>query len=249
MRKPMVAGNWKMNTTVDEAEVLVAAMLPELNTAGGVDILLCPPFMSIQTISGMISGSQVLLGAQNVFYEAKGAYTGEISPGMLAPYCQYVILGHSERRQYFGEDGKIIGKKINAAIGAGIKPIFCIGEKLEGKEAGKTKEVLAAQLDESLTVADISHELVVAYEPVWAIGSGLAATAREANETIGFIRKKLGQLLGSEMAEQIRILYGGSVTPSNAEGIMAQPEIDGALVGGASLKIPDFSAIVMAAAS
>ncbi|GAG44287.1 unnamed protein product, partial [marine sediment metagenome] len=204
----------------------------------------CPPFVSLAAARDVLKGSSVLLGAQNMFYEEKGAYTGEISPLMLAGLCDYVILGHSERRQYFGESGEIIDKKIRAALGAEIKPILCIGERLEENEAGQTEAVLTRQLTASSDRLYYASGLVIAYEPVWAIGTGLSATPEQANATIGFIRQLVAQQNGGDIAASVRILYGGSVTAENISGLMGQPEIDGALVGGASLKVDDFISIV-----
>lgn len=185
-----------------------------------------------------------MLGAQNIFYEEKGAYTGEIAPVMLRGLCDYVIIGHSERRQYFGESGEIIDKKVKAAIAAGIKPILCIGERLEENEAGKTKEVLTRQLAASSDRLYFLSGMVIAYEPVWAIGTGRSATGAQANDTIGFIRQLVAYQHGGDIADSVRILYGGSVTAANIAELIGQPEIDGALVGGASLKAEDFVGIV-----
>jgi len=184
------------------------------------------------------------LGAQNVYFEEKGAYTGEISPLMLADLCEFVIIGHSERRQYFNETGEIVNKKIQAALKVGLKPILCVGERLEENEAGRTEEVVAEQLRSALASVDYLNGLIIAYEPVWAIGTGKAATGKQANETIGFIRRTISEKYGKEIAQDLRILYGGSVTADNAAEFINQPEIDGALVGGASLKADQFLSIV-----
>ena len=243
-RVPMIAGNWKMNTTVENAVKLVKTMLPELDKVSGVDKVVCPPFVSLAAVKEVIKDSSVKLGAQNVFYEEKGAYTGEISPEMLAGLCEYVIIGHSERRQYFGETEEIIDKKIKAAIKNLLKPIFCIGESLEENEAGRTEEVLTRQCMASCDRLYFFGGLVIAYEPVWAIGTGKSATSEEANKTIGFIRQLIRHRHGSEIADSVRILYGGSVTAASIAELMKKPEIDGALVGGASLKADDFLSIV-----
>ena len=243
MRLPMIAGNWKMNTTVNEAVKLVKSMLPGLDKVSGVEKVICPPFVSLSDVRDLIKGTSVKLGAQNVFYEEKGAFTGEISPAMLADLCEYVIIGHSERRQYFSETGDIIDKKMKAALKVGLKPILCIGEKLEENEAGKTKEVLARQLMASSDRLYYLSGLVIAYEPVWAIGTGKSATGEEANKTIGFIRQIISHEHGNNIANDVRILYGGSVTAGNIAEFMRQPGIDGALVGGASLKAEDFLSI------
>ena len=244
MRLPMVAGNWKMNTTVNEAVKLVRSMLSKLNKVDGVEKVICPPFISLAPAKALIKGSTVKLGAQDVYYEEKGAYTGEISPLMLAELCEYVIIGHSERRQYFGETIEYIDKKMKAAVESALKPILCIGEKLEENEAGQTEQVLTRQLMASSNRLYYMGGLVIAYEPVWAIGTGRSATGEQANKTIGFIRQFIHHQQGSEIADSVRILYGGSVTAENIAEYMREPEIDGALVGGASLKADDFLSIV-----
>ena len=244
MRIPMIAGNWKMNTTIDEAVKLVSAMRQGLDQISNVDKVLCPPFISLAAVKELIKGSSIKLGAQNIYFEEKGAYTGEISPLMLAELCDFVIIGHSERRQYFNETGELIDKKVRAALKVGLTPILCIGERLEENEAGKTEEVLTRQLDSSSNRAYYSGGLVLAYEPIWAIGTGRAATGKQANETIGFIRQHIAQRHGEEIAKAVRILYGGSVTADNIAEFISQPEIDGALVGGASLKANEFLGIV-----
>jgi len=244
MRIPMIAGNWKMNTTVSEAIELVEAMRVELDKIGNVDKVICPPFVSLAPVGELIKGSSIRLGAQNIFFAEKGAYTGEISPLMIADLCEFVIIGHSERRQYFDETGEIVNKKIVAALKVGLKPILCIGERLEENEAGKTEEVVTEQLRSSLTGIDYLNGLIVAYEPVWAIGTGKAATGEQANETISLIRRNISKLYNGKVAQGIRILYGGSVTAVNATEFMKQSEIDGALVGGASLKATEFLSIV-----
>jgi len=244
MRIPMIAGNWKMNTTVSEAVVLANEMLPGLEEVGNVDKLICPPFVSLSAIRDIIKGTSIKLGAQDIYFEDKGAYTGEVSPLMLAELCEFVIIGHSERRQYFNETGELVNKKIKAALKAELKPILCVGEKLEENEAGRTEEVVTGQLKTSLDGIDYPASLIVAYEPVWAIGTGKAATSQQANDTIGLIRQNFSKLYGKHAAGDLRILYGGSVSASNATELMQQPEIDGALVGGASLKAGDFISIV-----
>jgi len=243
MRLPMIAANWKMNTTVDEAARLVRGMLPPLEGIGGVEKVLCPPFISLVTVRGLLRGSSVKLGAQNLFYEAKGAYTGEISPLMLSGICDYVIIGHSERRQHFHETDEIINKKVLAALTTGLVPILCVGESLSQNEAGQTGRVVAGQLNTALAGVDDISRLVVAYEPVWAIGTGRAASGAQANETSGLLRRELAARYGTN-AGATRILYGGSVNAANINEYVRQPEIDGALVGGASLKADDFVEIV-----
>ncbi len=244
MRVPMIAGNWKMNTTVGEAVDLVKTMRKNLDKISNVDKVICPPFVSLATIRELIKKSSIKLGAQNLYFAEKGAYTGEISPLMLADLCEFVIIGHSERRQYFNETGEIVNQKIAAALKVSLKPILCIGERLEENEAGKTEEVVAEQLNSSLAGIDDLNGLLIAYEPVWAIGTGKAATGEQANETISFIRRNVARLYDDKIAREIRILYGGSVTSANAAEFMQQPEIDGALVGGASLKDTEFLSIV-----
>jgi len=243
MRIPMIAGNWKMNTTVAEAVALVKEMRPELDQIDNVDKVICPPFVSLAAAKELLAGSSIKLGAQNLYFEEKGAYTGEISPLMLAELCQLVIIGHSERRQYFHETIELVDKKVQAALKVGLKPILCIGETPRENEAGKTEEVLSRQL--SLTSEQAYHTgLVLAYEPIWAIGTGRAATGEQANQTIGFIRRYIAKQHGREIAQSVRILYGGSVTADNIAEFIEQPEIDGALVGGASLKPSQFLGIV-----
>jgi len=244
MRVSLIAGNWKMNTTVAEAVTLVSEMRLGLDEIDNVDKVLCPPFISLAAVRELIKGSSIKLGAQNLYFEEQGAYTGEISPLMLADLCQFVIIGHSERRQYFNETGKIINKKVQAALRVGLKPILCIGESLKENEAGKTGEVVTEQLRSSLAGINELDGLIVAYEPVWAIGTGRAATGKQANETIGLIRHNITELYDKEIARDLRILYGGSVTSANAAEFISQPEIDGALVGGASLKAKEFLSIV-----
>ncbi len=244
MRVPMIAGNWKMNTTVSEAIQLVNEMRQGLDEIDGVDKVVCPPFISLAAVGELIKGSSIKLGAQNIYFEEKGAYTGEISPLMLADLCEFVIIGHSERRQYFNETGEMVNRKVLAALKAGLKPILCIGERLEENEAGKTEEVVTGQLRSSLAGINELGGIIIAYEPVWAIGTGKAATGKQANETIGLIRRNIAELYGEMIAQDVRILYGGSVTAVNATEFMQQPEIDGALVGGASLKASEFLSIV-----
>jgi len=244
MRVPMIAGNWKMNTTVSEAIELVKAMRAGLDKIDNVEKVICPPFISLAAVRGLIKGSSIKLGAQNVYFEEKGAYTGEISPLMLADLCEFVIIGHSERRQYFNERGETVNKKMVAALKVGLKPILCIGERLEENEAGKTEEVVTEQLRSSLAGIDYLNGLVIAYEPVWAIGTGKAATGEQSNETIGLIRRNIAKLYDKEIAQGMRILYGGSVTAGNIAEFAQQPEIDGGLVGGASLKATEFLSIV-----
>jgi triosephosphate isomerase len=241
---PLIAGNWKMNTTLSEAIELVKKMRPGLERIKGVEKVICPPFISLTAIKGLIEGSSIKLGAQNMYFEEKGAYTGEISPLMLAELCEFVIIGHSERRHYFSETEEIIDKKVKAALKVGLKPILCIGETLEENEAGKTKERLIKQLGSPSAQIYYSSGLILAYEPVWAIGTGRAASGKQANDTIAFIRQRISKQYGKGIAQQVRILYGGSVSSANITEFINQPEIDGALVGGASIKADEFLGIV-----
>jgi triosephosphate isomerase len=244
MRICLIAGNWKMNTTAAEAERLVLEMLERLDRTEGVEKVLCPPFVSLVGISMMLENSSIKLGAQNMYFESKGAYTGEVSPLMLRELCEFVILGHSERRWYFKESDDLINKKVKAALANKLKPILCVGERLEENEAGKTQDVVGGQLRRGLKDIEPIADLVIAYEPVWAIGTGKAATGRQAAATIQFIRDVVGKLWNESMAEELRILYGGSVTSANVAEFVSLPEIDGALVGGASLKADEFVGIV-----
>ncbi len=251
MRTPLVAGNWKMNKTVEQARSLVAEMVPGLQEVKTVEKVICPPFLSLMPISAMLVGTDIGLGAQNVFWEKSGAFTGEVSPDMVKEFCKYVIIGHSERRTYFGENDETVNKRTLAAMANGLKAIVCIGETLAENEAGQTSQVLERQILEGLKniPAELLSQLVIAYEPVWAIGTGRAATGVDANRVVAaMIRPVLRELYGRQIAEQTRVLYGGSVTGANAAEFFSQPEIDGALVGGASLKPADFVAIVQAAA-
>ncbi len=246
MRIPIVAGNWKMNKTVAEARQLVSDLVPLVKDLSEVKTVLCPPSTSLLSVSALLEGTSIGLGAQNMHWENSGAYTGELSPDMIREFCDFVILGHSERRAYFGETDESVNKKIHAAQEKGLTPIICVGETLEENQAKKTTEVVARQIRAGL--ANVTPNLVIAYEPIWAIGTGLAATGETANETIKTIRALLADLFGKEAAEKIRILYGGSVKPQNAAEFFSQPEIDGALVGGASLKADIFAKIVAVAA-
>jgi triosephosphate isomerase len=249
MRRPLIAGNWKMNTRLEEAENLVRAMLSELNSINSVEKVLCPPFISLAAIKELIKGTSIMLGAQNMYFEDKGAYTGEISPLMLVDLCDFVILGHSERRQYFAETDEIINKKVKKALESGVKPILCVGETLEDNEAGRTEQKITRQVNAGLAGINPTSQLVIAYEPIWAIGTGRAATGKQANATISLIRSTVANLWNKKTAKTVRILYGGSVTSSNVAEFIAEADIDGALVGGASLKADDFVSIVRQTAS
>jgi triosephosphate isomerase len=251
MRKPMVAGNWKMNKTIAEARTLVAEMTPRLRSIQEVEVVLCPPFPALFPVAALLQGTGIGLGAQNMYWEAKGAFTGEVAPGMVSEFCRYVILGHSERRTYFGETDETVNKRIQAAQAAGLAPIVCIGERLSEYEAGRTTEVITRQIQSGLKDLDPARvqDLVVAYEPVWAIGTGKAATGISAEAVVHeVIRPGIARMYGDPSAQAVRVLYGGSVTAANAAEFFSQPDIDGALVGGASLKADEFIAIVQAAA-
>ena len=244
MRTPIIAGNWKMNTTLPEARSLIEELRKTLKGIKGVEKVICPPFISLALARELLEGTDIKLGAQNMYFEERGAYTGEISPSMLSGLCEYVILGHSERRGYFGEDDKLVNKKVKAAISFGLKPILCVGERLEERDAGQTEEVVTRQVREGLRDLDSLPGLVIAYEPVWAIGTGRPATGEEANRVSRLIRGLVAELYGDTVAGELRIQYGGSVTKANITEFISQPEIDGALVGGASLKAEEFSSII-----
>jgi len=251
MRRPFVAGNWKMNKTVEQATLLVADMLPGLEAVRTVDRVICPPFTSLSMVSGMLAGTEVGLGAQNLHWEESGAFTGEVSPAMVKEFCKFVIIGHSERRALFGETDESVNLKIKAALAVGLIPIVCVGETLEENESGKTEAVVSRQVKMGFAgiSKDAASDVVVAYEPVWAIGTGKAASAWQANDIIGgVVRRNLADTFGADVADKIRILYGGSVKGSNAAEFFAQSDVDGGLIGGASLKAEDFVQIVEAAA-
>ena len=247
-RKPIVAGNWKMNTTIAEGLALVDEMLPRLSSLGSVERVVCPPFVSLAAIAERLHGTEVGVGAQNVHPEPRGAYTGEIAPGMLEGLVSYVIVGHSERRQYFAEDDVFVNRKILAALGVGLVPIACVGETLAQNEAGETDAVVTRQVRGALEGVEHVSGIVVAYEPIWAIGTGRAATPEGANAAISVIRRTIAEVAGQPTGDGVRIQYGGSVTPDNFGAFIGQPEIDGALVGGASLKADSFVEIVRLAA-
>jgi triosephosphate isomerase len=247
-RTPIVAANWKMHTTVRTAAELCQALRESIDEMRGVEKVVCPPFVFLALAREALAGSSIKVGAQNVFWEEKGAFTGEVSPPMLGDLCEYVIVGHSERRKYFGETDETVNRRLKAALTHGLRPIFCIGETGDERQAGRTEEVLLRQVRGGLADIGISSGFVVAYEPVWAIGTGVPATGEMANEAIALIRRELASLYGGELAEAARIQYGGSVDGANIAEFMAQPDIDGALVGGASLKADVFTAIVAEAA-
>jgi triosephosphate isomerase (TIM) len=246
MRKPIIAGNWKMNKTSKEAAQLIIGLRDKVAKAD-CEVVICPPFTALALAVTLVEGTNVKVGAQNMHFEENGAFTGEISPVMLKEIgVEYVILGHSERRQFFGETDELINKKLKSAYIYGLTPILCCGETLEEREAEKTFEVLTNQLSKDLVDMDSSklEKMIIAYEPIWAIGTGKTATAKDANDVIKFIRDKVREMFGNKAAEEVRIQYGGSVKPSTIKEQMAQSDIDGALVGGASLNVEDFSGIV-----
>ena len=253
MRTPIVAGNWKMNKTIAEARDLVNALRADLvliAATGKTDIVLCPPFLAVPEVAALVAGTPIKVGTQNLFWEAKGAYTGEVSGPMVKEICDYAIIGHSERRQYFGETDETVKNKCRAALGYQLKPIVCVGENLAQNEAGQTVAVVGGQVRaacQGLTAEQVAG-LVIAYEPIWAIGTGKAASGAQANGIIAqAIRGTLADLYGAATAQAVRVQYGGSVNAKNAVEFMSQPEIDGALVGGASLVASDFVAIGRAA--
>jgi len=246
-RLPFMAGNWKMNKTVGEAIDLVRELKTGISGVKGVEVAVAPPFTALYAVCKELEGSSIRLAAQNLYWEEKGAFTGEVSPLMLKEVgCHYVIIGHSERRQFFGEIDETVNRRIKAALLQGLKVIFCMGETLKEREEGKTFPVIERQVEgglKSLSDKEMKN-MVIAYEPVWAIGTGKTATPGQAEEVHRFIRGKIEKLYSREVSEEIRIQYGGSVTPENIKGLMDQPNIDGALVGGASLKAEPFSKIV-----
>ena len=246
MRKPIIAGNWKMNMTPSEAIELVKELIPLVEKAE-CDVVVCPPFVDLPAVSDAVKGTNIHLGAQNVHWTESGAFTGEIAAPMLKELgVEYVIIGHSERRQYFGETDETVNSRVKCAIKHGLTPIICVGETLSQREEGITGSIVSNQTKKAFFEIDASEAsgCVVAYEPIWAIGTGKTATKEDANETIGLIRDTLAELYGPDTAAKIRIQYGGSMKPSNASELMSMPEIDGGLIGGASLKAQDFSKVV-----
>lgn len=246
MRKPIIAGNWKMNKTPEEAKELVTALVPLVKDAK-CDVVICPPFVDLCAVKPIIAGTNIHLGVQNIHWAGKGAFTGEISADMLKAHgVEYAIVGHSERRQYFGETDATVNQRAKAAIAAGITPIICVGESLEQRESGVTNAVVSGQTKAALDGIESKdvETLVIAYEPIWAIGTGKTATKEDANATIAVIRGAIAEVYGKDVAEKVRIQYGGSMNPKNASELMSMPEIDGGLIGGASLKAEDFSKVV-----
>ena len=249
MRTPFVAGNWKMNTTRETAVALAKGTAEAAAKAAGVDVAVCPPSVYLAPVAEALAGGRVALGAQNMYFEASGAFTGEVSATMLADVgCEYVILGHSERRHVFGESDELIAKKVLAALESPLKIILCIGEKIDQRKAGQTEAVLRSQTLSALegVSADRMGKITIAYEPVWAIGTGETAEPDQVQEAHTYVRGLLAERYGADLAEAVRIQYGGSVKPCNAAELLAQPDVDGALVGGASLKAEDFAAIIEA---
>lgn len=250
MRKPIVAGNWKMNKSVTEAEDLAGGIKIDLAQCTEVDVVLCPPFTALKAVSDIITGTQIRLGAQNMHWEKNGAFTGEISAELLRDiYCHFVILGHSERRTYFGETNEIVNRKAKAALANNLLPIVCVGETLEERDAGRMEKVVSEQVRQSLAELDEAsmRKTIIAYEPVWAIGTGRTATPEQAQEVHSLIRGLLSESYNETTARAVRIQYGGSMKPSNAAELLEQPDIDGGLIGGASLDAHAFVEIVRAA--
>lgn len=250
-RKTIIAGNWKMYKTVSQSLTFVQELLGATKGIKDVEVVLCPPFTALFPVAMALTGSDVKVGAQDVYWADEGAFTGEISPGMLKEACcSYVIIGHSERRQFFGEVDESVNRKVKAVLACGLTPIMCVGERLEERESGITEKVIKTQIESGLSglTAEQVAGLVIAYEPVWAIGTGKTASDADAQQVIAFIRGLVSDLYGVETAEQVCIQYGGSVKPQNAAGLLAMPDIDGALVGGASLDAQDFSGVIKAAA-
>lgn len=253
MRTPIVAGNWKMNKTIAEARELVTAMkndLAQLAASGNVEIVLCPPYLAIPEVAMLVKGTPLRVGAQDIFWEAKGAFTGEVAPAMVREVCDYVIIGHSERRQYFGETDESVNKKVKAALAVQLTPIVCVGENLAQNEANQTQSIVSAQVRGAFKdiAAPDAGKIVIAYEPIWAIGTGKAASGHVANMIIDTaIRRTLAELYDESVAQAVRVQYGGSVNAKNVAEFFSQPNIDGALVGGASLVAADFITICKAA--
>ena len=246
MRKPIIAGNWKMNMTPAEAKELVGALVPLVKDAT-CDVVICPPFVDLCAVKPLLEGTNIHLGVQNIHWAEKGAFTGEISANMLKAHgVEFAIIGHSERRQYFGETDETVNLRAKAAIAAGITPIICVGESLEQWKSGVTDSIVTGQTRAALAGIDAAdvRKLVIAYEPIWAIGTGRTATKEDANATIAVIRGAIREACGEETADAVRIQYGGSMNPKNAAELMSMPEIDGGLIGGASLKAEDFSRVV-----
>ncbi|HEU4759495.1 MAG TPA: triose-phosphate isomerase [Dehalococcoidia bacterium] len=248
MRTPVIAGNWKCHTRLEGARSLAAGLRERIDGVDGVEKVVCPPFVYLAAVGEALAGSSIKLGSQDVHWQDDVAATGEVGPQMVRELAEYCIVGHSERRHQFGETDEMVNRKLKAALAAGLRPIMCVGEKLEEREAGLTEQVLTWQTRSGLDGADVPPGFIIAYEPVWAIGTGNAATAADAVAAVAIVRRQVASLFGAALAEGVRILYGGSVTAENTAELMAQDGVDGALVGGASLKVDAFSAIVAEAA-
>lgn len=251
MRKPIIAGNWKMFKTVAESVSFVRELAPRLASFTGVELVVCPTYVALASVSDALKSTNIHVGAQSVHWEAQGAFTSQIAPTMLQGIAEYVIIGHSECRAYLNETDETVNKKVKAALAYGLKPIVAVGESLAENEAGKTEELVGGQVRAALNGVDAANmaNIVIAYEPIWAIGTGKSASAQLANSIIGgTIRGTLVNLYGQAVADTVRIQYGGSVKPDNMQEYMSQPDIDGALVGGASLKVDDFTKLIEAAA-
>lgn len=251
MRKPIIAGNWKMFKTLSESVAFVKELAPKLAPFTGLDCVVCPPYIALGSVADALQGTNVRVGAQSVHWEAQGAFTSQIAPTMLQGLVDYVIIGHSECRAYLNETDETVNKKVKASLAYNLKPIIAVGESLEQNEAGQTGQIVGGQVRATLAGVDAVNmaNIVIAYEPIWAIGTGKSASADLANSIIGgTIRATLSDLYGSDIAQSVRIQYGGSVKPDNMLEYMSQPDIDGALVGGASLKVPDFTQLIEAAA-
>lgn len=250
MPTPIVAGNWKMNTTLAEGVRLASQIAAGADSYEGIQVVLCPPFISLSAVAQAMRGTRVEVAAQNMHFEERGAFTGEVAPGMLSVICSFVILGHSERRTIFGESDEMVNRKVNAAVAAGLRPILCVGETLTEREDGRATSVISQQLRGGLAGLRDIPGLVVAYEPVWAIGTGRAATPEIAQEVMGgVVRPVLGELLGAEVSQETPLLYGGSVNPGNIASFAEQDSVSGALVGGASLDAAQFAEIIRITAS
>ena len=248
MSQPVIAGNWKMNTTIREAQELARALKSGLEAIGGVEVVLCVPFVSLSTVAEVYEGSSVALGAQNMHYETSGAFTGEVSPAMLAGLCQFVIVGHSERRMLFGETDEAVGRKVAVAQRFDLRPIMCVGETQKEREEGRAEVVVEQQVRKGLAGVERPGDMLIAYEPVWAIGTGRAVAPSHAQDMLAHIRALLADRFGREAASRVRLLYGGSVTDENVAEFVRQNDVDGALVGGASLKSDVFVKLVRKAA-
>ena len=246
-RTPLIAGNWKMNTTLAEARILAYNVVHTVGVPKGVDVAVCPPFVSLPIVAEALRGSPVALGAQNLYPAEAGAYTGEVAPNMLQGLCRFVIVGHSERRAYFAEADEFVNAKVRTALEYDLTPIMCVGETLQQREAGETENVLRTQTSGGLADVDDVSAVVIAYEPVWAIGTGVAATPDDAREGIAVIRNTVAEAHGQDTADSVRILYGGSMNPQNVASLLEQPGIDGGLIGGAALNAEQFVALVRAA--